>query len=109
MKRIGIDVGGTNTDAVLIDGDTIITSIKVPTTTDVLSGVRAALAHVSAHPQAAGRPVDAVMIGTTHFTNPWWSEHGWSAWRPSASRYQQVPPCRRCATGRTTCAPLSAR
>lgn len=43
MKRIGIDVGGTNTDAVLIDGDTIVASIKVPTTQDVLSGVKAAL------------------------------------------------------------------
>lgn len=69
MKRIGIDVGGTNTDAVLIDGETIISSVKVPTTQDVLSGVKAALAHVSGHPQAAGTPIDAVMIGTTHFTN----------------------------------------
>lgn len=69
MKRIGIDVGGTNTDAVLIDGDTIVTSIKVPTTQDVLSGVKAALAHVAGHVGAADRPIDAVMIGTTHFTN----------------------------------------
>ncbi|HCV73555.1 MAG TPA: hydantoinase [Agrobacterium sp.] len=69
MKRIGIDVGGTNTDAVLIDGDAIVASIKVPTTQDVLSGVKAALAHVSGHVGAADRPIDAVMIGTTHFTN----------------------------------------
>ncbi|PTV76867.1 hydantoinase/oxoprolinase N-terminal domain-containing protein [Agrobacterium pusense] len=69
MKRIGIDVGGTNTDAVLIDGDTIVASIKVPTTQDVLSGVKAALAHVSGHFGATDRPIDAVMIGTTHFTN----------------------------------------
>jgi len=69
MKRIGIDVGGTNTDAVLIDGDTIVASIKVPTTQDVLSGVKAALAHVSGHVGATDRPIDAVMIGTTHFTN----------------------------------------
>ena len=69
MKRIGIDVGGTNTDAVLIDGDTIVASIKVPTTQDVLSGVKAALAHVAGHVGAADRPIDAVMIGTTHFTN----------------------------------------
>lgn len=69
MKRIGIDVGGTNTDAVLIDGDAIVASIKVPTTQDVLSGVKAALAHVSGHVGAADRPIGAVMIGTTHFTN----------------------------------------
>ncbi|WP_284774356.1 hydantoinase/oxoprolinase family protein [Agrobacterium sp. lyk4-40-TYG-31] len=69
MKRIGIDVGGTNTDAVLIDGATILSSIKVPTTQDVMSGVKAALAHVSGLIGSSGRPLDAVMIGTTHFTN----------------------------------------
>lgn len=69
MKRIGIDVGGTNTDAVLIDGEKIIASIKVPTTQDVMSGVKAALNHVAAHVGAGNRPIDAVMIGTTHFTN----------------------------------------
>ena len=69
MKRIGIDVGGTNTDAVLVDGDRILASIKVPTTQDVLSGVKSALAHVIQAPASAGLAVDAVMIGTTHFTN----------------------------------------
>lgn len=69
MKRIGIDVGGTNTDAVLIDGEKIITSIKVPTTQDVMSGVKAALNHVAVHMGTGDRPIDAVMIGTTHFTN----------------------------------------
>ncbi|HEY0275211.1 MAG TPA: hydantoinase/oxoprolinase family protein [Paenirhodobacter sp.] len=69
MKRIGIDVGGTNTDAVLIDGDKILASIKVPTTQDVMSGVRSALAHVAGGVGPTERPVDAVMIGTTHFTN----------------------------------------
>ncbi|CAN7609351.1 hydantoinase/oxoprolinase family protein [Rhizobium rhizogenes] len=69
MKRIGIDVGGTNTDAVLIDGENIIASIKVPTTQDVMSGVKAALSHVAGQAGGTGRPIDAVMIGTTHFTN----------------------------------------
>ncbi|NTI63821.1 hydantoinase/oxoprolinase family protein [Agrobacterium rhizogenes] len=69
MKRIGIDVGGTNTDAVLIDGENIIASIKVPTTQDVMSGVKAALSHVAGYAGGSGRPIDAVMIGTTHFTN----------------------------------------
>ncbi len=69
MKRIGIDVGGTNTDAVLIDGEQVISSIKFPTTSDVMHGVVSAISHViSSQPSGAG-PVDAVMIGTTHFTN----------------------------------------
>lgn len=69
MKRIGIDVGGTNTDAVLLDGSRILRAIKSPTTADVTSGVRAALAHVLADPDGTTPDVRAVMIGTTHFTN----------------------------------------
>ncbi|MBB4105484.1 hydantoinase/oxoprolinase N-terminal domain-containing protein [Allorhizobium borbori] len=65
MKRIGIDVGGTNTDAVLIDGEKVISAIKFPTTSDVMQGVVNAIGHVV----ASQAPVDAVMIGTTHFTN----------------------------------------
>lgn len=69
MKRIGIDVGGTNTDAVLLDGSRILRAIKSPTTADVTSGVRAALAHVLADTDGTTPDVRAVMIGTTHFTN----------------------------------------
>lgn len=69
MKRIGIDVGGTNTDAVLLDGSTILRSIKTPTTADVTSGVKNALAHVLGGGQGALPDVRAVMVGTTHFTN----------------------------------------
>jgi len=35
MKRIGIDVGGTNTDAVLIEGANVLHSVKTITTEDV--------------------------------------------------------------------------
>src|SRR5918997_1299462 len=67
--RIGIDVGGTNTDAVLMDGLTVISKIKTPTTPDVTTGIATALRHVletSATPTSA---ISGVMIGTTHFTN----------------------------------------
>ena len=43
MLRIGIDVGGTNTDAVVMDGRTVVASIKAVTTQDVMGGVVAAL------------------------------------------------------------------
>jgi N-methylhydantoinase A/oxoprolinase/acetone carboxylase beta subunit len=68
MNRIGIDVGGTNTDAVLLEDDQVRHAVKTPTTADVTSGVRTALARLL---EQAGRgvAVDAVMIGTTHFTN----------------------------------------
>ncbi len=69
MKRIGIDVGGTNTDAVLVDNDEVVAGVKTPTTEDITSGVRAALSELmTAAGDRAGNP-DAVMIGTTHFVN----------------------------------------
>ena len=67
--RIGIDVGGTNTDAVLMDDLVVISKIKTPTTEDVTSGITTALRHVL---DSSGTPTSAiagVMIGTTHFTN----------------------------------------
>jgi N-methylhydantoinase A/oxoprolinase/acetone carboxylase beta subunit len=68
MKRIGIDVGGTNTDAVLIADEKVVHSVKRPTTEDVTSGILDALKALRANPAAAG-PVEAVVIGTTHFIN----------------------------------------
>ena len=44
MIRIGIDVGGTNTDAVVMDGAKVLAGVKAATTGDVMSGVVAALA-----------------------------------------------------------------
>ena len=37
--RIGIDVGGTNTDAVLLEGAKLVAQAKRPTTADVTSGI----------------------------------------------------------------------
>ena len=68
MKHIGIDVGGTNTDAVFVQDNQVLGAVKSPTTSDVTTGVRRALAAlIQACPQAAAP--EAVMIGTTHFTN----------------------------------------
>jgi len=42
--RLGVDIGGTNTDAVLVNGaDRVVARAKTPTTPDVISGIRAAL------------------------------------------------------------------
>ncbi len=69
MKRIGIDVGGTNTDAVLVDGTEILAAVKTPTTEDVTSGIRAALHQIIATAGTAAHSAQAVIIGTTHFVN----------------------------------------
>ncbi len=68
MRRIGIDVGGTNTDAVLIDNGEVLRAVKAPTSEDVTGGIIAALSALRAAPAGQG-DVDSVMIGTTHFVN----------------------------------------
>ena len=67
-RRIGIDVGGTNTDAVLLEEDAVAAAVKTPTTADVTTGITRALAALVAEAPAA-RQAQAAMIGTTHFTN----------------------------------------
>lgn len=65
--RLGIDVGGTNTDVVLLDGATVVVAHKSPTTHDVTSGIRDGITEVlKSHPESR---IDAVVIGTTHFIN----------------------------------------
>lgn len=67
--RIGIDVGGTNTDAVLMNGAKVISKIKTPTTADVLSGITTALQFLIKTGGVLPEVITGVMIGTTHFTN----------------------------------------
>ncbi len=67
--RIGVDVGGTNTDAVLMDGTTVVSSTKTPTTAEVSEGIAKALRTVIEDSGIDRAAIDGVMIGTTHFTN----------------------------------------
>ncbi len=67
--RIGIDVGGTNTDAVLMNGLEVLGWRKTPTTPDVGSGIIKVLRDLLAETKVQAHEIQAVMIGTTHFTN----------------------------------------
>lgn len=67
--RVGIDVGGTNTDAVLMDGDAVLAEIKCMTTGDVTTGIVAALRGLLEASGVTPERIEGVMIGTTHFTN----------------------------------------
>jgi N-methylhydantoinase A/oxoprolinase/acetone carboxylase beta subunit len=67
--RIGIDVGGTNTDAVLLDGTDVLAAVKTSTTEDVTSGIVVAVNGLQAQRSFNPADVRAVMIGTTHFIN----------------------------------------
>lgn len=67
--RIGIDVGGTNTDAVLMDGLDVVAAAKCVTSADVTSGIVESIRALMAGRPGLEHEVAAVMIGTTHFTN----------------------------------------
>ncbi|MFN8636948.1 MAG: hydantoinase/oxoprolinase family protein [Chloroflexota bacterium] len=67
--RIGVDVGGTNTDAVVMAGPALLGWAKTPTTADVTGGIVASVREALARAETAPSAVRAVMLGTTHFTN----------------------------------------
>lgn len=69
MLRVGVDVGGTNTDAAVMDGPRLLGACKSPTTPDVTSGIVAAVQAALAAARLPASALRAVMIGTTHFTN----------------------------------------
>lgn len=67
--RIGIDVGGTHTDAALLDGDRVLSWTKAATTECVTGGIIAAIRTVLDQANVDATNVRCVMLGTTHFTN----------------------------------------
>ncbi|MCT3283171.1 hydantoinase/oxoprolinase family protein [Lactiplantibacillus pentosus] len=68
--RLGIDVGGTNTDAVILDEQLhVVTSTKVHTTTDIETGIYTAMKAVLNQTKIDPAEVTAAMLGTTQCTN----------------------------------------
>lgn len=66
--RLGIDVGGTNTDAVVVDRDgRVLGKAKVPTTADASDGVAHSLAAIVGTVDPAR--ISHVMLGTTQAAN----------------------------------------
>ncbi|KZT10328.1 DUF917-domain-containing protein [Laetiporus sulphureus 93-53] len=76
MLRIGVDVGGTNTDGVLIDvtclhepSRGVLAFYKAPTTPDVSDGIEAAVREVLHRAKVHPERVSCLSIGTTAFIN----------------------------------------
>ena len=68
--RIGIDVGGTNTDSVLLDADlNCMYKVKAKTTQDVSAGINESLTELLEGSQVDPAKISHVMLGTTHCTN----------------------------------------
>lgn len=67
---MGIDVGGTNTDAVIVDENLkLVAEVKTPTTLDVSSGIYTALRSVLEEAAIPPKEIKYAMLGTTHATN----------------------------------------
>ena len=95
MRRIGIDVGSTHTDAVIMDGKDIIATFKAPTSTDIASGIVTAAKTVLFDSRMPGSSIAAVMIGTTQFTNAVVQRRGLTrvaALRVGAQSTSALPP-----------------
>jgi N-methylhydantoinase A/oxoprolinase/acetone carboxylase beta subunit len=68
--RLGIDVGGTNTDAVILDAaDRVLAKAKVACTPDITGGITEAVDAVLRVPGVDSSRITHVMLGTTHATN----------------------------------------
>lgn len=70
IYRLGVDVGGTNTDAAIIDQDfNVIESIKIPTSEDVSTGIFKAIHKVLESSKIDKSNIKYAMLGTTQCTN----------------------------------------
>ncbi|EAE8347381.1 hydantoinase/oxoprolinase family protein [Listeria monocytogenes] len=70
MYKIGIDVGGTNTDAVILDeNQRLIHSVKMPTSEDIETGITESLHRVLSETGIDRSKVTHAMLGTTQCTN----------------------------------------
>jgi N-methylhydantoinase A/oxoprolinase/acetone carboxylase beta subunit len=76
MLKIGVDVGGTNTDAVVIRDSELLAVAKRPTTVDVRDGIESAVSAVLLDSKVSASEIDGVMIGTTQFTNAFVQRQG---------------------------------
>ncbi|KZT70496.1 hypothetical protein DAEQUDRAFT_810662 [Daedalea quercina L-15889] len=76
MLRIGVDVGGTNTDGVLLDlarlhepTRGVLAHFKAPTTPDVSQGIEAAVREILKGANVPPTSISSLSIGTTAFVN----------------------------------------
>ncbi|MCI9486754.1 MAG: hydantoinase/oxoprolinase family protein [Lachnospiraceae bacterium] len=70
MYKLGIDVGGTNTDAVLIDEElNVAAEVKFPTSEDIYGGILGAVRAVLGESGVDRSQIRQAMLGTTQCTN----------------------------------------
>ncbi|BAE75771.1 Acetophenone carboxylase gamma subunit (plasmid) [Sodalis glossinidius str. 'morsitans'] len=68
--RLGVDVGGTHTDAVVLnEKNDVVASAKNLTTVDIMSGIDRSISEVLVDSNINVCSIKSVMIGTTHYSN----------------------------------------
>ncbi|WP_157221009.1 hydantoinase/oxoprolinase family protein [Flavisphingomonas formosensis] len=95
ILRLGFDVGGTNTDAVLMLGREVLHTAKSFTTADVRSGVVDVASRILRDWGGPRERIEAVMIGTTQFVNAFVQRRGLApvaVIRVSLPKADGVPP-----------------
>lgn len=96
LYKIGVDVGGTNTDAVIFCEGRLLAAVKGPTTSDLEDGIIRSISAVMAEAGITAEKIGAVMIGTTQFTNAF----------VAAERLEPVGIMRLCLPATTAIPPL---
>jgi len=93
--RLGIDIGGTNTDAAILDeGNRILAKGKTAVTKDIITGITHVISQVLADAQLHPPDITHAMLGTTQVTNAIIERKGFS--RVGILRLRDAP-----AHGRT--------
>lgn len=70
MYTLGIDVGGTNTDAIIIDDQLrVVAAHKAPTSEDVVTGINQAIHEILELADIDRSQITQAMLGTTQCTN----------------------------------------
>lgn len=94
--RIGIDVGGTHTDAVILNQQQeLVVKVKAATTEDIGTGIKKAIAACMEQSGIDPVQVTHAMLGTTHCTNAIVERHGLSrigVLRIGAPATMAIPP-----------------
>ncbi|TCD68757.1 hypothetical protein EIP91_009903 [Steccherinum ochraceum] len=105
MYRIGVDVGGTNTDGVLVDltqrldpNRGIVAFFKAPTTPNVSEGITSAVRHVLEESKIPPSQIASLSIGTTAFIN--------AVLEADSRRLQKVAVIRLCGPYTRQCPPF---
>ncbi|KAK4684534.1 uncharacterized protein P7C73_g5641, partial [Tremellales sp. Uapishka_1] len=101
--RIGVDVGGTNTDAVILDltpgtPTPVLASFKSPTTSNVTLGIQKAISGCLQKSSTDKSRIQAIAIGTTSFVN--------SLVERDATKLERVGVIRLCGPHSRLCAPF---